>query len=169
MLKIAEQRGGKEFNIKQQIKTIQNAYEKAKQDNDDERIPDYKTLSPIELATLVKPTPIKLPISEDFSDLPVTVNHGLQVFNAKKLEALNLEIGKLRQASELLNAALATWNLPASIKVPQSLLDSLMAELPPLLQRNSEIISDLMKDIQMNTAKQPTSASSTPRPPTNQK
>lgn len=169
---MAEQRGGKEFQVKQQLTTVQNAYEKAKKENDyvyHERIPDYKTLSPIERAAIAKATPIKLPISEDFRDLfstmvPVTVNHGLQMFKSRKMEALNLEIGKLRQATDLLNTALAAWNLPAAIedvgganKVPQSLLDksqiikdkggigkidSMIAELPPLLQRNNEILAE---------------------------
>ena len=108
---MAGERGGKDFQIKQQMTTVQNAFEKAKKENDyvyHERIPDYKTLSPIERAAIAKATPIKLPISEDFRDLfstmvPVTVNHGLQMFKAKKMEALNLEIGKLRQATDLLN------------------------------------------------------------------
>lgn len=40
-----------------------------------------------------------------FSTLvPITVHNGLQTFKAKKMEAFNLEIGKLRQATELLNA-----------------------------------------------------------------
>jgi len=36
--------------------------------------------------------------------VPIAVHNGLQAFKAKKLEAFNLEIGKLRQATELLNA-----------------------------------------------------------------
>ena len=35
--------------------------------------------------------------------VPISVHTGLQTFKAKKMEALNLEIGKLRQATELLN------------------------------------------------------------------
>ena len=80
------------------------------------------------------------------------------------MEVLNLEIGKLRQATDLLNTALAAWNLPAAIEdvggknlVPQSLLDksqamkdkggiaridSMMAELPPLMQRNADILNE---------------------------
>lgn len=172
ILKVAEQRGGKELNMKSQLTTVQNAFEKAKKENDyvyHERVPDFKSLPTIERASLAKVTPIKFPISEDFRDLfatlvPISVHNGLGVFKAKKMEAFNLEIGKLRQATELINSALTAWNLPAAIedvggssKVPQSVLDksqiikdkggitkidSMMAELPPLLQRNTEILNE---------------------------
>ena len=172
ILKVAEQRGGKELNIKVQLTAVNNALEKAKKENDyvyHERVPDFKTLSTIERATLSKVTTIKFPISEDFRDLfatlvPISVHNGLQTFKNKKMESFNLEIGKLRQATELLNTALTTWNLPAAIedvggsnKVPQSVIDksqsikdkggitkidSMMAELPPLLQRNQEILNE---------------------------
>ncbi len=68
--------------------------------------------------------------------VPLSVYSGLQTFNAKRLEAGNLEIGKLRQATDLLNGALSTWNLPAAIEdvgnagsnqVPQSLLEKSQA------------------------------------------
>lgn len=40
-----------------------------------------------------------------FSTLvPMAVHNGLQGFKTKKMDAFNLEIGKLRQATELLNA-----------------------------------------------------------------
>lgn len=80
------------------------------------------------------------------------------------MEVLNLEIGKLRQGTDLLNTALAAWNLPAAIEdvggknlVPQSLLDksqamkdkggiakidNMMAELPPLMERNTDILNE---------------------------
>lgn len=172
LLRIADSRGGKELPVKVQMNQVQLAYEKAKKENDyvyHERVPEYNTLTTIERVALAKPTPVKFPLSDDFRDLfaslvPITVHNGLLTFKAKKMEALNLEIGKLRQATELLNTALATWNLPAAIedvgglnKVPQSLLDksqtikdkggiskidSMTYELPPLLQRNREILDE---------------------------
>ena len=51
---------------------VTNEYEKTKKDNDYvyyERVPEYKTLSPIERAPLAKSTPVKFPISEDFKGL----------------------------------------------------------------------------------------------------
>lgn len=172
LIKKAESRGGKEINIKSYVNKIQEAFDKAKKDNEfvyHERVPDYKTLGPIDRAPLAKLIPIKFPISDDFRDLfstlvPITVHNGLQEFKAKRQETLNLEIGKLRQSTELINTALATWNLPAAIEdvgsknpVPQSLLDksqsikdkggiskidTMMQELPPLMQRNQEILNE---------------------------
>lgn len=172
LVKTAEQRGGKEIAIKSHLNTIQLAYEKAKKENEyvyHERVPDYMSLKPLERASLAKVTNVKFPISDEFRDLfatlvPMSVHNGLQLFKTKKMEAFNLEIGKLRQATELLNAALTTWNLPAAIedvaansKIPQSLIDksqmikdkggisridSMMSELPSLLQRNTEILNE---------------------------
>lgn len=172
LIKTAESRAGKEFNLKVYVARIQNSYEKTKKDNEfvyHDRVPDFKTLPAIEPASLAKVTPIKYPISEDFRDLfttlvPITVHNGLQTFKAKRMEVLNLEIGKLRQGTDLLNTALAAWNLPAAIEdvggknlVPQSLLDksqamkdkggiskidNMMAELKPLMERNTDILNE---------------------------
>ena len=98
--------------LKNFIARIQGSYEKVKKENEyvyHERVPDYKTLGPIDRAALAKTTQIKFPISDDFRDLfasmvPMTVIHGMQNFKARKMEAFNLEIGKLRQATDLLNA-----------------------------------------------------------------
>jgi programmed cell death 6-interacting protein len=72
LLKIAEQRGGKEIDIKQLTTNVKNAFEKAKKENDyvyHERVPDYKSLGPIDRAPLAKTTPIKFPISDEFRGL----------------------------------------------------------------------------------------------------
>jgi len=172
LIKVAEQRSSKELNLKPYTSRIQNAYDKAKKDNEfvyHERVPDYKTLPAIEAASLAKITPLKYPTSEDFRDLfstlvPMTVHNGLQAFKSKRVEILNMEVGKLRQATELMNTALVAWNLPAAIEdaggknlVPQSLLDKssgikdkggiehinrMMAELGPLMQRNGDILGE---------------------------
>lgn len=177
LLKIADQRGGKEINVKPNLQLIQTALDKAKRENDyvyHDRVPEYKSLPLLDRAAAAKVTVIKFPISEDFRDLfvtlvPIAVHNGLQSFKAKRQEALNFEIGKLRQATELMNVALSTWNLPASIedvggsnKTPQSLIDksqvikdkggiskidSMMAELPPLLQCNSEILAETKRNL----------------------
>lgn len=172
LIKTAESRGGREINMKPYVNRIQASYDKAKKDNEfvyHERVPDYKTLPTIEPASLAKVIPVKYPVSEDFRDLfstlvPMAVHNGLQAFKNKRMEVLNLEIGKLRQSTELMNTALAAWNLPAAIEdvggknlVPQSLLDksqtikdkggisridSMMAELPPLMERNTDILNE---------------------------
>ncbi|RNA12130.1 programmed cell death 6-interacting [Brachionus plicatilis] len=178
LIKTAEQRGGKEMAVKSHLNTIQVAHEKAKRENEyvyHERVPDYLSLKPLEKAALAKVIAVKFPISDEFRDLfatlvPMNVHNGLQLFKTKKMEAFNLEIGKLRQATELLNAALTTWNLPAAIEdvgaksqIPQSLIDksqmikdkggiaridSMAAELPPLLQRNTEILNETKRLLQ---------------------
>ena len=69
LLKVADQRGGRDFQVKTQMALVTAAYEKTKKDNDFvyyERVPEYKTLAPIERAAIAKPTPAKFPISEDF-------------------------------------------------------------------------------------------------------
>lgn len=172
LIKLADQRGGKEINMKKYVNMIQGSYDKAKKDNEfvyHERVPDFKSLPTIEAASLAKVTPVKYPCSEDFRDLfstlvPITVHNGLQNFKSKRLEMLNLEIGKLRQSTELINTALATWNLPAAIEdvggknlVPPSLIEksqtikdkggisrinSMMSELEPLMQRNTDILNE---------------------------
>ena len=35
--------------------------------------------------------------------VPMAVNNGLHIFKSRKMEVFNMEIGKLRQATELLN------------------------------------------------------------------
>jgi programmed cell death 6-interacting protein len=177
LIKTAEQRGGKELNLKSYSARIQAAYDKAKKDNEfvyHDRVPEYKNLAVIEGASLAKVTAVKYPVSEDFRDLfatlvPMAVHNGLQTFKAKRMEVLNMEIGKLRQATELMNTALATWNLPAAIEdvggknlVPQSLLDKsqaikdkggiayidrMMSELVPLMERNTDILNESKRQL----------------------
>lgn len=70
LIKVAVDRSGKQDpNVKTYSGLFQQAYEKAKKENDyvyHERIPDYKTLAPIERAALAKPITFKFPLSEDF-------------------------------------------------------------------------------------------------------
>lgn len=69
MIKLAEQRGGKELSVRQQINIIQSAYDKTKKDNEfvyHDRVPDYKQLPVIERAALAKVGQVKFPLSDDF-------------------------------------------------------------------------------------------------------
>ena len=99
------------MQVKTQMTQVQAAFDKADKENKFvylARVPEYKTLPPVEKFQLDKSQPIKMPLSDDFRDLffsmvPVAVNRGLSMFKSKKLEAFNLEIGKLRQATELRN------------------------------------------------------------------
>jgi programmed cell death 6-interacting protein len=106
--------------------------------------------------------------------VPMAVQQGLHTFKGRKMEVYNMEIGKLRQATELLNGALSALNLPAAIedvggsnKLPQSIIDkaqlikdrggitridSMMADLPPLLARNTEILDEAQRTLDEEAA-----------------
>ncbi|ERE75866.1 programmed cell death 6-interacting protein [Cricetulus griseus] len=161
-------------NVKDFSDKISRALTAAKKDNDfiyHDRVPDLKDLDPIGKATLVKPTPVNVPISQKFSDLfekmvPVSVQQSLAVFGQRKADLVNRSIAQMREATTLANGVLASLNLPAAIEdvsgdtVPQSILtkstsvveqggiqtvDQLIKELPELLQRNREILEESLR------------------------
>ncbi|KAM7336886.1 hypothetical protein ACRRTK_003005 [Alexandromys fortis] len=161
-------------NVKDFSDKISRALTAAKKDNDfiyHDRVPDLKDLDPIGKATLVKPTPVNVPISQKFTDLfekmvPVSVQQSLAVFGQRKADLVNRSIAQMREATTLANGVLASLNLPAAIEdvsgdtVPQSILtksasvveqggiqtvDQLIKELPELLQRNREILEESLR------------------------
>lgn len=161
-------------NVKDFSDKINRALAAAKKDNDfiyHDRVPDLKDLDPIGKATLVKPTPVNVPISQKFTDLfekmvPVSVQQSLAVFSQRKADLVNRSIAQMREATTLANGVLASLNLPAAIEdvsgdtVPQSILtkstavveqggiqtvDQLIKELPELLQRNREILEESLR------------------------
>lgn len=96
--------------------------------------------------------------------VPMCVHQALQAHAGRRSELVGAEIGKLREATQLLNGVLASLNLPACLDagaegggVPASTLARaaavraagglpalrrLMAELPELLQRNRDILDE---------------------------
>merc|ERR1719210_820273 len=132
------------------------------------RIPDLSSLTPLGKHAVAKATDFSAPLSSNFQDLfnrvvPLAVHGALQMFEGRKGEITNMEISRLREASQLLNSILASLNLPASIEdlsgttVPQSVLEKgsklkelggisllmqLMTDLPALLTRNKEILDE---------------------------
>lgn len=161
-------------NVKDFSDKINRALTAAKKDNDfiyHDRVPDLKDLDPIGKATLVKPTPVNVPVSQKFTDLfekmvPVSVQQSLAVFSQRKADLVNRSIAQMREATTLANGVLASLNLPAAIEdvsgdtVPQSILtkstsvveqggiqtvDQLIKELPELLQRNREILEESLR------------------------
>ncbi|RNA03112.1 programmed cell death 6-interacting -like [Brachionus plicatilis] len=94
----------------------------------------------------------------------------IQELKKKLMESFYQEFVLLRQATEQLNAALITWDLPAAIEdaaaksdIPQLIIkksqmikqkggiariDSIAAELPPLLQRNTEILNETKRSLE---------------------
>jgi programmed cell death 6-interacting protein len=78
LIKVASDRSGKDAGVKTYSSVFQQAYDKAKKENDyvyHEKVPDYKTLPIIERAPLAKATPIKFPLSEDFRGQLLQINN----------------------------------------------------------------------------------------------
>ena len=94
---------------------------------------------------------------------PVVVHQALVAWDVRKGELVNVEVGRMREATHMLNGVLASLNLPAALEesegesLPQSLKDkardvrqaggighveSLIDDLPCLLERNREILDE---------------------------
>ncbi|XP_040820449.1 programmed cell death 6-interacting protein isoform X3 [Ochotona curzoniae] len=174
LIKTVASRYDEYVSVKDFSDKINRALTAAKKDNDfiyHDRVPDLKDLDPIGKATLVKPTPVSVPISQKFTDLfekmvPVSVQQSLAAYNQRKADLVNRSIAQMREATTLANGVLASLNLPAAIEdvsgdtVPQSILtkstsvieqggiqtvDKLIRELPELLQRNREILDESLR------------------------
>ncbi|XP_045393189.1 programmed cell death 6-interacting protein isoform X1 [Lemur catta] len=174
LIKTVASRYDEYVNVKDFSDKISRALTAAKKDNDfiyHDRVPDLKDLEPIGKATLVKSTPVNVPISQKFVDLfekmvPVSVQQSLAAYNQRKADLVNRSIAQMREATTLANGVLASLNLPAAIEdvsgdtVPQSILtkstsvieqggiqtvDQLIKELPELLQRNREILDESLR------------------------
>ncbi|XP_049798045.1 programmed cell death 6-interacting protein isoform X2 [Schistocerca nitens] len=136
-----------------------------------ERIPDPKTLPPVGKAALAKPSALPDRLSSGFKDLfaelvPIAVHQALAAYDVRKAEIVNSEVTKLRESTQFLNSVLASTNLPAALEdaeggggdaLPQSVrekaaavraagglrhIEELIAELPALLGRNSEVLDE---------------------------
>ncbi|XP_032090589.1 programmed cell death 6-interacting protein [Thamnophis elegans] len=174
LVKTVTSRYDEYVNVKDLSDKINRALTAAKKDNDfiyHDRVPDLKDLEPIGKVSLVKATPITLPLSQKFTDLfekmvPMAVQQALAVYNQRKADLVNRSIGQMREATNLANGVLASLNLPAAIEdvsgdsIPQSILqksksvieqggveaiDQLMKDLPELLQRNREILDESLR------------------------
>ncbi|XP_058040348.1 programmed cell death 6-interacting protein isoform X2 [Ahaetulla prasina] len=174
LVKTVTSRYDEYINVKDLSDKINRALTAAKKDNDfiyHDRVPDLKDLEPIGKVSLVKATPVTLPLSQKFTDLfekmvPMAVQQALAVYNQRKADLVNRSIGQMREATNLANGVLASLNLPAAIEdvsgdsIPQSILqksksvieqggveaiDQLMKDLPELLQRNREILDESLR------------------------
>lgn len=161
--------------FKTEAAALQKAYELAKKDNDfiyHERIPDIKQLPVIGKAPLAKTLPVGSPMSPRFKDLferlvPVAVHQALARYDARRGDIVNMEVGRLREHTQLMNAALASLNLPAALEdvcneeeLPESIREKsakvkslggiqkiaeMIGELPTLLKRNREILDETVR------------------------
>jgi len=152
-------------------KRSDRALTEAKKDNDfiyHERIPDIKALQPIGRAPVVKATAVPdrfNPTEKDLFEklMPVHIHQAMAAFDVRKQEVVGKEVNKLKEATNLLNELLSSMNLPAALEdttgggVPASLqeksqaiiaaggmelLERLMKELPELLQRNTDLLTE---------------------------
>ncbi|XP_032218255.2 programmed cell death 6-interacting protein [Nematostella vectensis] len=159
------------FDTKTWVDRIKRGFVEAEKDNNliyHDMIPSVDTLAVIGRASLAKSLPLSKPASINFIDMftklvPMAVHGALTAYENRKAEIINFEVGRLREGTQLINSILASLNLPAAIedlsgdKVPKSVLekaatvkerggvntiDSLMQDLPELLQRNREILDE---------------------------
>ena len=153
------------------IKRANRALTDAKKDNDfiyHERIPDVKNLSSIGRAPVVKPTAVPekfLPEERELfaALMPVHIHQALAAYEVRKQEVVSKEVLRLKEATGTLNDILISMNLPAALEdttgggVPPSLLEKsgavveaggvqelvrLAKELPELLQRNTDLLTE---------------------------
>ena len=154
------------------LKKVDRDLATAKKDNDfiyHERIPDEKALAAVAKAAVAKATPLPDRMGNPSSPLlfdalvPVPVHQACAAYEVRQTEVVNREVGKLKEASTLMNELLSSMNLPACLEntkgneLPQSLkekadrvkeagglqvVSKLIQELPELLTRNTEILDE---------------------------
>ena len=132
-------------NAREWLKKTERALQDAKKDNDfiyHERIPEERALSTIAKAAVAKPTALP----EKFGNMdktlfdnlvPVVVHQALASFDVRKKEIINRELARIKEATNLVNAAMASMNLPAAIESSGA-----GNELPQSLREKSQKIID---------------------------
>ncbi|KJH50646.1 BRO1-like domain protein [Dictyocaulus viviparus] len=169
--------------LSEQLTSIAKMYAAAKKDNDfiyHERIVDFRSLPALPRAALVKALPVVYPLSPRFKDfvternvkkvdmfssvVPVQIHNAMQCYESRKGELVNIETGRLREHTQLMNGILASLNLPAALDdvnsmdtLPESIrqksakvkqaggiteLQRLFSELPTLYRRNEDILEE---------------------------
>uniref|UniRef100_A0A0K0E1K5 BRO1 domain-containing protein n=1 Tax=Strongyloides stercoralis TaxID=6248 RepID=A0A0K0E1K5_STRER len=149
--------------------------EKAKKENDmiyHEIIPDVKTLPPLKKATIAKVIPYTRPLFPRFKDMfetlvPIEIQTAMSSFESRKEQRANMEVGRLREYTEVMNAILSSLNLPAALddvtnheKCPESIrqksmkvkteggagtIDTLIGQIPELYNNNLAILNETEK------------------------
>ncbi|XP_037945871.1 programmed cell death 6-interacting protein-like [Teleopsis dalmanni] len=172
LFKAAQTRSGNATYLDEYFNRAKRNLAESTKDNEfiyNEMIPDISTLAAPGKAQLAKALPLASPMSTNFKDkfdnlVPVELHNAIMASDTRKNEIVNAEVMKLREATQTLNAVLASLNLPAAIEItdgssrlPPSLLDkardvrekggidgvqSLLKELPELLNRNKEILDE---------------------------
>ncbi|PAV81379.1 hypothetical protein WR25_06845 [Diploscapter pachys] len=156
----------------EQQNNINKGFTTAKKDNDfiyHERVADFRSLPALPKAALVKPTPVAHPMSPRYKDMfvslvPIQVHNAMLSYDGRKAELVNIETGRLREHTQLMNGILASLNLPAALDdvtstetLPESMkqksaklkqaggyveIQRMFTELPTLYKRNEEILDE---------------------------
>ncbi|XP_017035130.1 programmed cell death 6-interacting protein [Drosophila kikkawai] len=172
LFKAAQSRGGNETYLDEYFSRAKRNLAESTKDNEfiyNEMIPELSTLASPGKAQLAKPLPIAHPLAANFKDIfaalvPVELHRALTASDMRRNEIVNVEIMKLRESTQTLNAVLASLNLPAAVEtadgnsgLPPSLKDkatevrekggienvqTLLKDLPELLNRNREILDE---------------------------
>ncbi|XP_046562123.1 programmed cell death 6-interacting protein-like [Haliotis rubra] len=130
LLNAAQTRGGQTFCFRNEQGKVQREMEEAVKDNNfiyHDKVPDMKTLPIIGKAAVAKPSPVAQRFSTNFTDLfeklvPLAVHDAMTAFENRKAQIVNMEIGRLREATNLMNGILLqsrTFKL-ASVSVSRS-------------------------------------------------
>ncbi|KAL5508811.1 hypothetical protein EMCRGX_G004061 [Ephydatia muelleri] len=173
LLQESERKGEGMFKSYELTSNLKKDFESTQKDNNfiyNDRIPDFATLEPPGKAVLAKPIQFTSPAS-NFSDLfgalmPLAVNQAKAVYTGKKDSIVSLELDKLRDATQILNAMLADRNLPAAIEetsgqgLPDSIkekaegvqagggvasIDQKIGNLPDMVTNNKEILGEAQR------------------------
>ncbi|XP_033167711.1 programmed cell death 6-interacting protein [Drosophila mauritiana] len=172
LFKAAQTRGGNETYLDEYFSRAKRNLAESTKDNEfiyNEIIPELSTLTSPGKAQLAKPLPIPVPMAANFKDIfsslvPVELHRALTASDMRRNEIVNVEIMKLREATQTLNAVLASLNLPAAVEtadgnsgLPPSLkekanevrqkggienVQTMLKDLPELLNRNREILDE---------------------------
>ncbi|VDM96515.1 unnamed protein product [Thelazia callipaeda] len=157
------------------LSAIQKAYLSAKKDNDfiyHERIADFRSLPSLPKVAVAKVLPVMSPMTPRFKDMfsslvPIQVHQSVASFDSRKSEVINIETGRLREHTQLMNGILTSLNLPAALDdvtnqepLPESIrqksskvktmggidiLMSLSSDLPNIHKTNQEILDETFR------------------------
>ncbi|PAA53698.1 hypothetical protein BOX15_Mlig010709g3 [Macrostomum lignano] len=176
LFKESDKRSGSstQMPFKAEWTKAKKALETVEKDNNTiyhEQVPPVNSLSAIDKAAIAKAIPMAYPMSEGFRDsfdrlVPMHIHQSLLNFEACRNDACQKELGRLREATSLMQGVLTSLNLPMSLEdsgsasVPPSLLDKardlvdkggyeklreLSSENPELHKRNREILDEALR------------------------
>lgn len=111
---------------KELLAKVEKTRDSAKKDNEliyHELVPDPKTLPSLGVAVVAKRSPITFPLAGEppqnlFKVLvPIPVHSALEVAEAVRRQLVGVEVGRLRDATGIVNGVMASMGLPASLQV----------------------------------------------------